>query len=458
MTRKKYQVFTPKSTVDDMLDYIKYSGPSIIRKRIIDLSCGDGAFLCAILERLITECKKQHFSEEKILRICKKNIYGIEIDEKCYIKCLTNLNKIINKEFNKKYIKWTNIACDDGLEFKNASFDFVVGNPPYISYRDMTKEKREYLKVKFESCKSNRFDYSYAFVEKSLSILSENGKGCIICPINMYKIKSGELIKRIIRPYLSAIIDVTEDNIFPNVLTNPVISIFDKKKKSGPIVIIKKNAKIRKLDRNNFEDKIMPIPSLGKRRFGDFFEVHNGVATLFNQAFIVEKAADIEQELLKNACSPRFMRQKMSKNIIFPYELQCGQITRMSEERFEKEYPKAYNHLLQYKDELNKRKVSVGAKWFEYGRTQALNSVGVIKIMMPAIMSKGVKPVLLEKNDVIFAGLYVIEKDPKKHPIKEAFDILSNNKSLYNYIKNSGVKMNGGSYRYGPYILENYKY
>ena len=458
MVRKKYQVFTPKNTVNDMLDYIGYTGPSIVGKRIIDLSCGDGAFLCLALKRLISECKNQHLPDKIILDICNRSIYGIEIDEKCHSECIKNLNAIIKNVFSKKCIKWKNVINSDGLNFSESGFDFVVGNPPYISYRDMSNQDRDNLREKFESCKSNRFDYSYAFVEKSLSILSDSGVGCIICPINMYKIKSGELIKNIMRPYLSTIVDVTEDNIFPNVLTNPVISVFDKKIKKDDVLLRKKKSKKRTLDRNNFENEIIGFRQSGAHRFGDFFSVHYGVATLLNEAFLVFDDKKIEKDLLKQARSPRFERYGIIANIVFPYIISSNKIKRIKEVDFSKKYPLAYNHLSNYKDKLLIRKSSAGVRWFEYGRTQALESAFVEKIMMPAIMSEGVKPVLLGKNDIVFAGLYVTSKDLINHPISEAYDILSNNMILYNYIKHAGIKMNGGSYRYGPEILENFRY
>ena len=43
MQRKKYQVFTPEAVVEKMLDLLGYKGELIINKRIIDISCGDGA-------------------------------------------------------------------------------------------------------------------------------------------------------------------------------------------------------------------------------------------------------------------------------------------------------------------------------------------------------------------------------------------------------------------------------
>lgn len=458
MQRKKYQVFTPESVVEKMLDFLGYNGELIINKKIIDISCGDGAFLVSAAERLIAECKNKNLATKEIMEKCSQNICGIEIETEYYKKCIKRLNEVIKKHFKKLCIKWKNVNNGDGLLHSEGNYDFVVGNPPYISYKDISSEQKEYLRNNFLSCKQYRFDYSFAFIEKSLNILSDQGKGCIISPINMYRIKSGIGIKELIRPYLDIIVDVTEDNIFPRVLTNPVISVFSKTKKTNEIILLKRDLAPRKLPRETFENDINLFINVGSRRFGDYFSVHNGVATLYNEAFIVNSDSDLESEVLMNARSPKFSRFNLDKKIIFPYLFSNGTINKIDEKEFFKKYPKAYLHLLNYKTELLNRKSSPNTSWFEYGRSQAIADMQKPKIMIPAIMSKNVMPVMLDKNDVVFAGFYVVEKDPTNHPLSEAFEILSNTKELYGYIKHSGVKMNGGSFRYSPKALEDFKF
>ena len=458
MNRQKYQIFTPTRTVTNMLDSIGYDGQSIIAKKIIDISCGDGAFLRIALQRLIVACQNRGLNKREIAKICSDNIWGVELDPNFYADCIKNLNIIIRKRLGINYIKWNNISNSNGLLLREKGFDFVVGNPPYISYKEMTNEQRLFLSENFQSCKSGRFDYSFAFIEKSISILSSNGKGCVISPINMYKIKSGMVLKEIIRPLIVEIIDVTEDNIFKGVLTNPVISVFQSNA-TGNILIKKKGRANRSVDRATFENAIVPYSSFGTKRFGDHFEVHNGIATLLNEAFLINCDSSIETSLLKDARSPKFERYNIRKKIIFPYiSTKEGTIKRISEEKLKTQYKETYEHLLSFKDRLVKRDISYGTMWFEYGRVQAIDKMAKRKIMIPAIMSEGIKPVLLDENGVVFAGFYIIEKNPHEHPLEEAMEILTNNSKLYKYIKNVGVKMSGNSYRYSARLLEDFLY
>ena len=77
--------------------------------------------------------------------------------------------------------------------------------------------------------------------------------------------------------------------------------------------------------------------------------------------------------------------------------------------------------------------------------------------MISSIATNCLKPVLLDKDDVVCAGFYVVAKDPLKSNLDDAFEILSQ-KRLYNYIKDVGVKMSGNSYRFSTKDLENYRY
>ena len=457
--RKKYQVFTPIDTVKKMLDEINYEGNTIIDKTIVDISCGNGAFLTEALRRYIQACRNSGVDEEKIAKMAVSHIFGYENDEAFYKECQLKMNNVLKKELDtNRGINFKNIRCLDGLTIDGIAFDYVVGNPPYLSYKEMNEEQREFLQLNFETCKEQKYDYSYAFIEKSIKLLKNDGVACIIAPINMYKIKSGKLMRAFLRSRLYKIFDVTEDNIFKGVLTNPVISLFKPKVEASTICIVKRNIdKTVAFDEFYTNDKQTNQNDFKGKRFGDYYSVHNGVATLLNSAFIVPEGTDIESGVLKNACSPKEIRYGTKKRIIFPYKHIDGSIKKYEEIEFKNLFPKAYAYLSKNKDALEKRDRDVSAKWFEYGRSQAISIILSKKILVPAIMSENMKLVLLGTDDVVYAGFFIIPNEPNEHSLEEALRILSN-KKLYHYIQQVGVKMNGKSYRYSVKDLENYRY
>lgn len=454
--RKKYQVFTPQKTVELMLDSIGYSGPSIVEKTIIDISCGDGAFLKAALRRYIKACLECNLTVSEIELKAPKHIFGFEIEGAFYIKCKKDLSAIMHDVLGSNNVAFYNIKKCDGLEIQKARFDYVVGNPPYVSYKEMSKEKRDYLISNFKTCKEFKFDYSYAFIEKSVDILTKDGVACIISPINMYRIKSGRMIRDYLKDKLYKVIDTTEDNIFPGVLTNPVISFFCLNKKDDLIDYQKKNQKIS-ITLQSFFDGTFAFSEKkhGRKRFGDYYFVKNGVATLLNDAFLVPKDCDIEKEALKDAFSPKSIRYHEDKKIIFPYFFVDGQLNKYSENNYKELFPKAYNHLKKYKSFLEKRNIDVSTQWFEYGRTQALNNVSSEKVLIPSIFSSNIKVAYLKSNSVVYAGFYIITKDPIAAPLSSVEKILKS-EELFKYIQRVGVKMSGNTFRYSVQDLENY--
>lgn len=455
MNKKKYQVFTPEPTVKRMLDEIGYFGCDIINKTIIDISCGDGAFLREAFYRYIAACKEKQMEPKVIFDMAFKHIFGFEIEKEPFNLCCKKINDILRKELNtSKCSEFGNIVNSDGLFVdESIKFDFVVGNPPYISYNEMNLEQRYFLRENFSGCKGLKYDYSYAFIEKSIKLCKENGIVCIITPINVYKIKSGAHIRNYVKSYLHKIIDVTEDNIFPGILTNPVISVFKKESNNNKICFIK-NGKRKAIGILSFYNENTK-QAKGLYRFGDYFSVKSGVATLLNKAFIVSKNNCLEKNVLKRACSPKFLRYSAEYDIIFPYKIKDDAINKYDEDEFFQLYPKTYNYLKTFKEELEKRDSDKGAKWFEYGRSQALNTINKRKIMIPAVATSNIRPIILNEDTVVYAGLIILEKDPEHHNLEEAINVLKG-KCFYEYIKSFGVKMNGKSYRFGPKLLENF--
>ena len=89
------QVNTPTWIVNQILNMVEYSGTSIINKYIMEPSCGDGAFMVEIIKRYISECLLSNIPDHIIIENLGKYIYGIELDDVEYNKCITNLNSIV---------------------------------------------------------------------------------------------------------------------------------------------------------------------------------------------------------------------------------------------------------------------------------------------------------------------------------------------------------------------------
>jgi type I restriction-modification system DNA methylase subunit len=154
MDLNKCQIFTPTHIVKYMLDKIDYTS-NVFGKKIIDNSCGTGNILVEVVERFIIDAKKTRKHRQTIKKELESCIFGYDIDPQMVDVCIENLNNVALR-FGLKGVQWS-IHNRDGL-YVDGSFDYVVGNPPYISYLDLDQETRIKTKENFNSCAIGKFD------------------------------------------------------------------------------------------------------------------------------------------------------------------------------------------------------------------------------------------------------------------------------------------------------------
>ena len=456
----KCQIFTPDDYVDKLLDVVGYN-QNIFDKTFLENSCGDGNVLTVAVKRYIAEGRRLNYSNEKIRKGLEKNIYGFEIDEDHLKKCIDSLNKIALSEGIER-VNW-NIYGKDYLKSKlKIKFDFIVGNPPYITYTKLSVDDRKYLKNNFNACKVGKFDYCYAFIEKSIDSLSEKGKMSYLIPSSIFKTVFGKNLREYMKPYICQIIDYTKDKIFDNALVKSAIIVFDKEKNTDSIIYTDESnhQKIR-IFKDNLKDKwvFSDDVNVGERRFGDYFTVSHVVATLLNEAFVIsdyEEYGDyyvvngklIEKEIVKDTTTPRTYRNGKQEKIIFPYAYdEKGKLLRYSEQEFKLKFKEAYKYLQSFKDKLDARTSESNVSWFEYGRSQALNKMNTEKLLIPIVITGKIEIQRIGETSIPYAGVFVTTNNKdEKYSLEYAKKLLES-QSFVNYIENLGINISGSSFR-----------
>ena len=175
--RQKGQFLTPLPLAHKLISGIDFQR----KDKVLEPSMGDGSFILPLITQFMKFYRGS--TKEKISKVLQNNIYGAELDEVLYKKCLQNIKN-----------EWGilpsahNFICGDFLtmDFRGANgravlFDHVVGNPPFggtinPAYQDALDEKfgfRYGLKIKKET-------YSF-FIVKSVEILRYGGRLAFIC-------------------------------------------------------------------------------------------------------------------------------------------------------------------------------------------------------------------------------------------------------------------------------------
>lgn len=469
----KCQVFTPSKNVKQLLDFVGYTH-DIYGKKVAENSCGDGNILTEIVKRYILDCLRLNMDLNDIKKGIENDIWGAEIDESHILKCKNKLNKIALK-YGLIDVSW-NIFKGDFLKqnFENL-FDFVIGNPPYITYKELDKESRNFLRRTFITCKEGKFDYCYAFIEASIRSLKSTGKLAYLIPSNIFKNRFAFKLRNYILPYLTDIYDYTTQKLFVGKLTASAILLCDinNDKNSFTYHNVSENQEfdiekcsltekwIFKETRSEFE--------INKEmfRFGDYFHAASSIATLLNKVYIISdfienemfvqvKDYQIEKELLRIAKSPRSISYEKNEYVIFPYYYNVNGLQRYEIEQFQEKFPYGTEYLKQFEEELKKRNSDDGIKWYEYGRSQALTHLNQNKLLISTLITGEVKVNLLDKHTIPTSGLYIVPKDNNQdHPLSEAINVLNSDYFL-NYVKRIGVISNGNSFRISPKDINNF--
>ena len=459
--KSKCQHFTPSNIVEGMLDLANYK-ENLIGVTVLENSFGCGNIIKAVVKRYIEDGLSKNIPKNKISDGLSKDIYGIELDETLYYECIKELNAIVSK-YKLPPVKWQ-LFNDNALTHQyNRTFDLVIGNPPYISYKEIDEDNRQFLKDNFTVCRMGKPDYCYAFIELGINLLCKTGKLVQLIPNNIYKNVFAEQLRQLMKPHISAIRDYPNQKLFGNVLTSISVFLYDKKDTSDKLDYENVTDHIKfSISRANLSNKWLFAKNTDEQseyvRFGDVFNASISIATLCNKAFVlnsmVAKEKGIEEDVLRKTVSPKTLRYQKDKQIIFPYFYQDGELKKYKD--FEQRFPNATKHLREYNNELDKRDSDKTANWYEYGRSQALAHLDSEKLLISTIITNNVEIYRLDAATIPFSGIYITVIDDA-YSLQDAMNILTS-KEFMCYVKNIGISVSGKSVRITCKDINNYRF
>lgn len=471
---KNCQVPTPIKYVEQMLDYVGYKH-NLWGRKVLENSCGEGNILIEIVKRYIIDLKQNQYTSEEIARGLQNDIVAYEVDQEKIDICLIRLNDLISSE-NLPEVRW-NIKHQDFLKSEEQNVEFIIGNPPYITYHDLTQEEREFLQKKFGVCQKGRFDYCYAFIEASVRALADNGKMIYLIPFSIFRNRFAAGLRIFLRNYITKIIDYRSINVFPGITCSTSLILCENgnipdKVEYEDILAQNKFYVKRSVLSEDGKKWIFHSSIVGNRRFGDYFNVHNSVATLCNKAFLFSaeeekeqyytiKGIPVEKKVTLPAVSTKSSRALKNgqgeTRIIFPYKVVHGKIVHYTEDEFKSQYPYAWKYLYQFYSDLGKRKSDEKAKWFEYGRSQALAEVFGKKLVIPMVITNSTKTYIAEKDAIPYAGYFITVNPDTDMTLQDAKDVLES-AQFYQYVKEVGTPTTISSYRVSVHDISDFMF
>lgn len=453
-------VFTSPRVVRFMLDLIGYTpDKDLSAYKVLEPSFGHGDFLIEIQNRLIQSAKRFNFDASEIM---SKNIYGCEIDEAKYDKCIYNLRLGM-----PNYIP-LNLKTEDFLfSLWDTQFDFIIGNPPYIRYENIPREVRNIYKNKFYTF-HYRCDLYVLFYEHCLRNLSVNGRHCFICSNRWLKNEYGKKLRTLISSSynLEYIIDVENLDAFrESVLAYPSITLIsnteaDKNVKIAQIKdlseldkpITTKQKTLEAFDNWDdlfLSDEVGQLSSIEQQGF----KIGIGVATGADKIFISRNLEDyVEKELLmplvnaKDLTGNEFVWKGLY--LLNPYKFD-GSIINLDK------YPNAKQYLEQFKSILSKRHiVRNGRIWYSLIDKIKPELINLPKILLPDISGNDI--IFIDKGAFYPAhNIYYITGQPLEK--LELLAALLMSRFVRTQIESISNKMNGGLPRWQSQSIKRIK-
>lgn len=174
-------VYTRRWVVDMILDLVGYiPGTGIADKVVVEPSCGCGAFMVAIAERLADEVASTGAEWDSVAGA----VVGFDIDPASLATCEDAVTRALvakgcpENEARGLAHGWLRHA--DFILDEAPKCDLVVGNPPYVRATDIDRGKRDAYCKALASMTSG-CDLYVGFFDRGLDILREGGLLCFIC-------------------------------------------------------------------------------------------------------------------------------------------------------------------------------------------------------------------------------------------------------------------------------------
>lgn len=216
--RKRGIFYTPKALVDYVVSKTIDASPKA--GRVLDPSCGGGAFLMGIVDYYSERHRFGHRPSYK-RRIVEERLAGIDIDKRAIDVCKVMLAMVAKGPVNTPWIRQ---ADSLEIDLSDQGISTVVGNPPWgqKGFFIDSKQKDRY-RQRFETAKGHLDPYGL-FIEQIHRWLGEGCRWGLVLP-EVFLLKGSQTLRQFVlgRTQLLEVLEL--GNIFKGVNLGAVVAI-----------------------------------------------------------------------------------------------------------------------------------------------------------------------------------------------------------------------------------------
>jgi len=168
---------------------------------LLDPGCGTGVFI----EGVLRWCETRGVKPPRIV--------GIESDRRHIPEIQDRFEGCSSVE----------IRCEDFLENIPGSFDFIIGNPPYVPITGLSKKEKHRYRREFATA-TGRFDLYLLFFEQSLRALRTGGRLVFITPEKFLYVETAKALRLLLSRIRVEEIRLVHEATFGGLITYPTIT------------------------------------------------------------------------------------------------------------------------------------------------------------------------------------------------------------------------------------------
>ncbi len=446
--RAKGAHYTPAPLVDYIVGramaQLRADGTACDAMRVLDPSCGCGAFLVAVLRHLGTRRDKT-----APVLLC-----GSDIDARAVV--LAGLSLLLaalvprvdgRSALMTGSVRNRNLVVKDFLAidtWRDEEFDLIIGGPPFVRVEQMhgiyPDRVREYRRT-YSTAQDGQFDLYMPFIEKSAHLLRPGGRLAFSLSNGFLRSKSGARLRRLLSNHCSVeeIIEFEDDRIYPDTSVQIAILLASKTEprvrtryafvpKDRPVreqlgrvyrpsCRFVSRSKVLRISLPNGSSDAWPLHSAQDGGFLDHMDrvatplgqlpvrASLGVCTGADGVFLLRPngppvgritpvVTRSGQQLGLEAAALRPIRRARQSTVsrgggtghlcVFPYDTN-GEVLR--EQAFRKTYPMAYEYLLTHRQRLLSRRLCPSQPWYALRKVDVASHFGKVKIISPTVCS-----------------------------------------------------------------------
>jgi hypothetical protein len=263
--RKLGEYYTP----DWVVDYIVRNtvGPTLRDHperllgefTILDPACGDGAFLLGALRFLVSCAPNDDADERRLtLRSIADCLHGVDVNPEAVSRCRQRLSGAAAKhaglaiDFTQRIVRGNSLIQEDTAAasvfgeklaqmhpvvwsrifpwvMRDAGFDIIVGNPPFVGAKSLDGQEKEYFRRRFRTA-HQQFDILVAFIELGLELLRPGGRLGFLVSNKVLAADYGLPLRKLLVSsfVIEQMLDLSQLNIFEDAATYPQILVLRK--------------------------------------------------------------------------------------------------------------------------------------------------------------------------------------------------------------------------------------